>query len=1026
MRFFDEKNYAADRLNGAVPAGANLHNTARQNFGSDFGETQLQTERYRTDNLQNTQAKLQVQYVENKNLDLPPLANNEESSLRKVMPANTPLDNYKEQTQALPTAMPHVMPTPLQETYAKQAADSAKTERVTAATYRRGVNEQNYTAANSVQLRNNYYDNEQFGSDLQTEDAYKSVLEGLTPKGLEQANRLAGNLEKSMRKRVKGKPIRSVYSLPFFSALSKGVFRTFKLALVIIVALVIFLGAIGLGMVTGYVASTEPISAALLARGAQTSYFYDKDGNEIGKQTGSQNIDRDYISLDEVKDTYIMQAFIAIEDQRFETNIGIDPRRILSAVAGFVLNSDNAHGGSTIAQQTVKLLTGDNQTSAQRKVQEWYRAIKLTQQLGKSQIMENYLNLVPMANSYIGVQSAAKAYFGKDAKDLTLAECAFLAGIPKSPATYNPLRESGKRNALRRQRQVLLKMYEQGFIDDNLYREALNTELVFNIKKASSYQQQINTYYFEYAQQQVVRALQKEKGYSLELANRLVGSGGLRIYTNFDPKIQRDIDASFSNESLFQKNPNIFVNEPEKPQAGMAIIEVGTGKIVGLAGGYGEKTGNLYLNRATDIRRQPGSSIKPVGVYAPAIEENLITGASIFVDEPVFLNPDDTTNEWPTNVDKRHVGPMTIRHALKQSNNVVAVKVLQQLTVPKAKEYLRMNGIKLKDDQSWLSLALGALTYGVSPLEMATAYQTLANGGVYVEPTTFTRIEDAQGNIVLEAKPEKHQVFNEATAFMITKMLEGYFQGASSANDTSGLAFIWNVTGIKNAQGQSIPVAAKTGTTDSIVDRWFCGYTPYYAAATWYGFDNRLKTTEISTADNGNVVYIWQDVMQRIHSDKKPMQWVQPANIVAHDISTLTGKLANEAEYNANYVEREYFVKGSSLEPLSVSSQEDLLPYMESGIYPGGVWYGYDEDGNLISLDQSEMQEYELIFENGELKRVPRKRTSEEGNPDDYTIDPYTGRIIYNKPPVTTPEKPAPEKPSNNSGTNNRTWRVFG
>lgn len=1022
MRSGEDKRYSENTQN--------LHNTARQNFGADFGEVQLRSEKFIADNLQHRQPDKQVQYVENNNLDLPPLSKdnseyyNRETELAYTQAVDTGVStlNRAGKDSNVYSAYGDVAPGSVyygreQVMQVQQAggmpAQAQPTGRnMNSAAYAAG---RTATGANPVQVQD-------FGVH---DEKYSAVMANLSPEELEQANRLANNLEKSMRKRVKGKPVRSVYSLPFFSALSKGVFRVFKLALILIVAFVIFTGAIGLGMVTGYVASTEPISAALLARGAQTSYFYDKDGKEIGKQTGSQNIDRDYISLDEVKDTYIMKAFIAIEDQRFETNIGIDPRRILSAVAGFVLNSDNAHGGSTIAQQTVKLLTGDDQTSAQRKVQEWYRAIKLTQQLGKSQIMENYLNLVPMANSYVGVQSAAKAYFNKDAKDLNLAECAFLAGIPKSPATYNPLRESGKRNALRRQRQVLLKMYEQGFITDQEYQDALNTELLFNVEQSSSYEQKINTYYIEYTQQQVVRALQREKGYSLELANRLVGSGGLRIYTNFDPKIQRDIDVSFNTESLFQKNPAVFVNEPEKPQAGMAIIEVGTGKIVGLAGGYGEKTGNLYLNRATDIRRQPGSSIKPVGVYAPAIEENLITGATIEVDEPVFLDPDNPTSEWPSNVDKRHVGPMTVRHALKQSNNVVAVKLLQQLTVPKAKEYLRMNGVALKDDQSWLSLALGALTYGVSPLEMATSYQTLANGGIYVEPTTFTKIEDAQGNVVLEVIPEKHQVFSEATSFMITKMLEGYFQGASSANDTSGLAFLWNVTGIKNAQGQAIPVAAKTGTTDSIVDRWFCGYTPYYAAATWYGFDNRLKTTEISEADNGNVVYIWQDVMQRIHSDKQPSQWVQPGNVVAHDVSTLTGKLANEAEYAANLVEREYFVKGSALEPLSVSSAADLVPYMNAdGVFPGGIWFGYDEDGNLISLDQSEMNDYEYIIEDGQVKRVPKKKKVSGDAADDYTVDPFTGRIIYNTEPTEEGNKPRPVQPDSAGG--NRTWRVFG
>lgn len=831
---------------------------------------------------------------------------------------------------------------------------------------------------------------------------YQEVLENLSDKEIAEAKALRLNLERNMKKRVKGRPTRSVYSLPVAAALSKGFFRVIKLLLVCCLALIIFFGSIGLGIVVGYVATTEPISASLLAKGAQTSYFYDKDGKEIGKQTGSQNIDRDYVALSEVAETYIAKAFIAVEDQRFATNIGIDPRRILSAVAGFIFDLENSHGGSTIAQQTVKLLTGDNRTSAQRKVQEWYRAIKLTQELGKSKIMENYLNLVPMANSYVGIKSAAKAYFDKEPKDLTLEECAFLAGIPKSPATYNPLRESGRRNALRRQRQVLLKMFEQGFIDEAAYKKALNTELVFRQNKDGAGSQVINTYYIEYVHRQVVRALQKEKGYSLELANKLVGSGGLRIYTNFDAKIQSDIDATFNNVKLFQKNPAAFVNEPEKPQAGMAIIEVGTGKIVGLAGGYGEKTGNFYLNRATDIRRQPGSSIKPVAVYAPAIEEGLITGASMIVDEPVFLNKDKPQEEWPNNVDRRHVGPMTVRHALKQSNNVVAVKLIQKLTVPKAKEYLHMEGMELKDDQSWLSLALGALTYGVSPLEMATAYQVLADGGKYIEPTSFTKVEDATGNTILESKPHMQNVYSPQTAFMTTKMLEGYFEGAVSANDTAGLAYLWNVRGIENAQGQKIPVAAKTGTTDSIVDRWFCGYTPYYAAATWYGFDNRLKTTEISEADNGNVVHIWQDVMKRIHSDKPPKDWIRPDNIVEHSISTLTGKLPSEVEVENNYVEKEYFVKDSPLEPKTVSSEEDLEQYYDDKekAYPGDYWKLEDDDDENASDQDGDKDKRENQDDNdgktddnrSERKHRSRRRPllrrhRSEGDPDSTDRD---------------------------------------
>jgi len=256
--------------------------------------------------------------------------------------------------------------------------------------------------------------------------------------------------------------------------------RVIELGLISLIITGFLLAGIGGGMLVGYITTAEPISAGMLSNTTETTHIKDSEGNDIAILTGSQNINREYVSFSAIKKTYIDEAFKAIEDERFDEHIGIDPRRIGSAIVSALANSGSAtHGGSTITQQTVKMISGADQRSAQRKIQEWYNAIQLEQQRSKDEIMELYLNLVPMGNSYVGVQSAAKAYFDKDAKDLSLIECAFLAGIPNLPAVYNPLTETGRRNALRRMRIVLSKMHELGWITDSEYDDALNQELVF-------------------------------------------------------------------------------------------------------------------------------------------------------------------------------------------------------------------------------------------------------------------------------------------------------------------------------------------------------------------------------------------------------------------------------------------------------------------------------------------------------------------------------------------------------------------
>ena len=462
--------------------------------------------------------------------------------------------------------------------------------------------------------------------------------------------RQLNRVRRSIRKQVTGKPILPEGSRSYPAVVFRGIAKGLKIALVTLLAVIVLAGGLGLGVLVGYISTAEPVQAEMLVSFDETSYIYDNQNNLMAIQTGRDNINRTVISFSEVRDTYIDEAFIAVEDQRFATNIGIDPRRIASAVISALLNRGEAvHGGSTITQQTVKMLTGDDDVSISRKVQEWYSAVKLTEQLSKWEIMELYLNLVPMANSYVGVQAGAQAYFAKDASELNLAESAFLAGIPKSPVSYNPLREDGRRNALRRQRVILGMMLDQESITEEEYQAALNYELVFRQEPQDFSGTDIQSYFTEYAIQETIRGLQEHRGYSEALARQMVSSGGISIYTTMEPHAQEALDATYQKKELFSADPSNHIDLPEQPEGGTVIINNQTGAIAAMQGGFGDKRGNLVTNRATDIRRSPGSTLKPLAIYAPAIELGIASGATIIRDEESYLNPDNPSMIWPTN-----------------------------------------------------------------------------------------------------------------------------------------------------------------------------------------------------------------------------------------------------------------------------------------------------------------------------------------------------------------------------------------
>ena len=715
-------------------------------------------------------------------------------------------------------------------------------------------------------------------------------------------------LADELRSTLKGKPTRSGFNRSWLHELISFISDVLKIGIVLVLCAVFAFGGFGAGMLLGYVSTTRPLSLSDLTQTeeVQTSFVYDIDGNEIARLTGNESVDRIYVPISSVKDTYIDEAIISIEDERFYEHSGIDMRRIGSAVLSAVANGGTAtYGGSTITQQTVKLISGQDQHSTSRKVQEWFSAMALEQELTKDEIMELYLNLAPMGNNYVGVQAAAQNYFGKDASQLNLAECAFLAGLPKSPSYYNPLRESGRRNALRRMRIVLSKMYELGHITEEEYQEALNTELVF-VTKTTSSATTVNSYFAEYAVRTVVNDLASRRQISTSLATTIVYNRGYHIFTTLEPNVQAVLDEAFMNQELFQTDPSILADYPEKPQAGMVIINVQTGAVCAMQGGYGRKPGNLVLNRATDAYRSVGSSIKPLIDYAPALEQQLIVPSTLYEDRAVHYDPNDPNRDWPLNSDRSYAGWMTIRRAVEKSKNTIAVQVWDKVGGVLALWYLAQMGIDKNDEGAYPAQAVGAFTYGITPLQMCAAYNTLASGGTYTEPYAYTQVLDSSGNVVLQNNHASRKVFSTETCFLMSDMLEGVITDGTA----SGHASI-----IYNDAGEYIGTAGKTGTTDDNLDKWFCGYTPYYCAAVWYGYDNRLRQTVIPSGDRNNAIRIWYYVMSRIHGSCPSIGFPKPDTIVSMDVCTVSGHAPTPACYAAGTVTTDFFVTGWNTTP---------------------------------------------------------------------------------------------------------------
>jgi len=650
----------------------------------------------------------------------------------------------------------------------------------------------------------------------------------------------------------------------------KGFWVSFKTAIKTCLAILLVAGCIvgGLliGVVAGCIITTEPLTEKdfdIKNSTALTSFIYDSKGNELVRIQGTANENRLLVDIEEVPD-YFAKAFVAIEDERFYTHSGVDTKRTIAAFLGYVVPSMGSHGGSTITQQVVKNLTGDDARSVPRKIREQWRALSLEKELSKDEIMELYMNVIYMGQNIYGVKAASLAYFDKDISDLSLAECAFLAGITNNPARYNPLTSKGRENCYKRQINILDKMLECKFITDEEYIAAIQEKLVINddykqeVVEASIYSYFVDAVLVD-AREALVAA-----GYTNQEAKDLIYQGGVKIYTTQDPAIQKIVDEEYCNLANFPVN-HLYSDPDDMAQSSIVIMDQSTGYVKAIYGGYGEKKQSLSFNFATSALRQPGSAIKPILVYAPLIDQHVINLTSSVDDVPVFLDKQKPEEPWPTNHDNTYSGRITVRYALQQSSNIAAVSLYKDHVAANL-QYMKSVGID-RTSETHLSLALGGFSTGVTAEQMCAAYVPLANGGTYYKPITFTEIRDVNGNVILTNTGSPTVVHEDyRTSAIITDLMQSVVTGGTGARAQ-----------VYNAKGEFIPTAGKTGTTTSNYDYWFCGYTPYYTCSVWYGYEMQKSMT---SAENAAAVKIWSKVMNRIHAELPAKEFEKLNNVV--------------------------------------------------------------------------------------------------------------------------------------------------
>lgn len=741
-----------------------------------------------------------------------------------------------------------------------------------------------------------------------------------------------------------------------------------KLMLAGLLGVAVIGASAGLGVFKGILSSAPDISHIDVSPSGFSTFVYDSEGHELTKLVAADS-NRIPVSMEQIPED-LAHAFVAIEDERFYEHNGIDIKGIIRAGVIAIKNRDLSQGASTITQQLLKNNVFDGWTSEttiekiKRKLQEQYLALELEKVMDKDKILENYMNTINLGQNTLGVQAASLRYFNKPVYQLNLSECAVIAAITQNPSRYNPISHP-EENAERRGK-VLSHMLEQGYITQDEYDEAVADDVYSRIQVVNQEvaEDSVYTYFVDALTDDLLNDLVNVAGYNETQAYNLLYSGGLSIYSTQDSAIQKICDEAFSNEDNFPadtkwylnyelsiEKPNgdienfssemfksyfkqekssfnmLFSSQEEayeaidtykesvmedgdteigekisltpQPQVSITVEDQSTGYVVAMVGGRGAKEASRTLNRATDTMRQPGSTFKVVSTYAPALDSAGLTLADVQNDAPYNYADGRPVSNWYGN---SYRGLCSLRDGIRDSLNIVAVKTLTDITPQLGYDYLlnfgfttlvdrmEINGQIYSDIQQ--SLALGGITKGVTNEELNAAYAAIANGGTYIKPTLYTKVVDHDGKVILDnSKPTSHQVIKETTAFLLTDAMEDVVTSGTGGSVNFG----------------NMAIAGKTGTTSDYNDVWFAGYTPYYTATTWAGFDNNAKLTG---SEKNLAKVLWRAVMSKIHEELPNQSFNRPAGIVSATVCSKSGKLPISGICDAT-LKTEYFAEGT-------------------------------------------------------------------------------------------------------------------
>lgn len=775
-----------------------------------------------------------------------------------------------------------------------------------------------------------------------------------------------------------------------------------KLALALKIILILFLilcvvfAGVAIGLIYGVWGDDFKIDISQLTMSENTIIVNSTDTVVLAELNGQES--RKSITLEEMS-PYLPKAFIAIEDERFYQHHGVDFKRTAVAIFSFVTHfgKSTAGGGSTITQQLVKNITQDKDSSGIdgviRKVKEWVKAYQIENELSKEQILELYLNLILMGGRNYGVEAGAEYYFNKSAKDLSIAQCAFLAGINNAPNSYDPYSKTkdNTEKIKNRTKTVLNQMKKLEYINQEEYDSA-----VAEVEAGFTFQNGIkgNVYssHTDALIDQLVEQIMEEKNISREAAETYLSTSGLKIYSTQDANIQNIMETEMKDEryklalkdekknTVYDANGNVVY-----AQAAAVFIDPKTGYVVGAVGQLGEKTTSRGLNRVNSVR-QTGSAIKPIADVLPAIEEGLITPATLYADKYTIFGGGYDPENYNGYSKKAYI---TVRSAITTSQNIPFIKIMAELTPKKSMEYLKKMGVTSLDEEedNNLALSIGGLTYGISPLEMAAAYAMIANDGTYIEPTFYTKAVDSNGNTVMQPNQKTERVCSVETAYLVKDMLKSVV--------TSGTATYCKISGMD--------VAAKTGTTNEVKDRWLCGFTNYYAGAVYYGFD---EPSHISISSNKSSGLIFANILKKIHANLEGSKFNRPEGVVNATVCDDSGRLASDKCTNTH---SEIFIKGKLPETCDAHENTYLIC----------------KDSNLLANEYCP----ESSRENRNYGYVPEKERLGLWNTPDVkkaTSAPTGYCTIHKKPEETKPTEPTtnktePTKPTTSPTTGSTT-----